>query len=98
MKMINFKKKIMKLFRKAQQKLYENAKLCYIYKKKKKCENKYFKYKKVRKVRDHCHYTEEYRGTVHSIYELKYSVPKKISADFHNGSNYGYNFILKEIP
>ena len=36
MKIINFKKKIMKLFRKAQQKLYENAKLCYIYKKKKK--------------------------------------------------------------
>ena len=28
------------------------------------------------KVRDHCHYTEEYRGAAHSLCKLKYSVPK----------------------
>ena len=38
--------------------------------------------KKNHKVRDHCHYTEEYRSTAHSLCNLKYSVPKKV---FHNG-------------
>ena len=52
-----------------------------------KLENKYVKDKKCRKVRDHCHYTGEYRGAVHSICNLKYSVPKKIPIAFHNGSN-----------
>ena len=53
--------------------------------------------KKYRKVRDHCHYTGEYRGTVHTICNLKYSVPKKIPIVFRNGSNYDYNFIIKEL-
>ena len=45
-------------------------------------ENKYFKDKKYCKVRDHCHYTGEYRGAAHSICNLKYSVPKKIPVVF----------------
>ena len=44
-----------------------------------------------------CHYTEEYRGAAHSIRNLKYSVPKKIPAVFHNGSSYDYSFIIKEF-
>ena len=32
--------------------------------------------KKYRKVRDHCHYTGAYRDPIHSIFNLKYSVPK----------------------
>ena len=39
-------------------------------------------------VRDHCHYTGEYRGAACSICNLKYSVPKKNPKVFHNGSNY----------
>ena len=39
-------------------------------------ENRYLKDKKYRKVRDQCHYTEEYRGAAHSVCNLKYSVPK----------------------
>ena len=53
--------------------------------------------KKYRKVRNHCHYTEEYRGAVHSICNLKLSVPKKVPIAFHNGSNYGHHFIIKEL-
>ena len=29
--------------------------------------------------------------------DLKYSVPKKIPIAFHNGSNYDYHFIIKEL-
>ena len=91
MKIINFKK----LLTKEQQESYENSKICYICKEK--FENKYLKDKKYCKVRDHCHYTVEYRGVVHSICNLKYSVPKKFPIVFHNGSNYDYHFIIKEL-
>ena len=65
MKIINFKKKKMKVLTEEQQESYENAEICYIYKEK--FENKYLKDKKYRKVRDHCHYTGKYRDAVHSI-------------------------------
>ena len=62
----------------------------------KKFENKYLKGKKYRQVRDHCHYTRKYPGAVHSICNLKHSVSKKVHI-FHNGSNYDYDFIIKEL-
>ena len=68
----------------------EMEKFCYIYKEN--IENKYVKDKWYRKVRDHCHYIREYRGTVHSICNLKYSVHKIIPIALYNGSN--YDFIL----
>ena len=54
-------------------------------------------FKRYCKVRDHCCYTGEYRGAAHSICNLKYSVPKKVPVVFHNGSNYDYHFIIKEL-
>ena len=39
--------------------------------------------------------TEEYRGAAHSIWNLKYSVSKKVPIAFHNGSNYNYHFFIK---
>ena len=54
MKIINFKNKKMKVLTKEQQESYKNEKICYICQGK--CENKYLKNKKYRKVRDHCHY------------------------------------------
>ena len=56
-----------------------------------------WKIKKYCKVRDHCHYAGEYRGAVNYIYNLKNSVPEKIQIAFHNGSNYDYYFIIKEL-
>ena len=91
MKIINFKKKKMKLLTKEQQESYENAKICYICKEK--FENKYLKDKKYPKVRDHCQYTAEYRSVAHSTCNLKYSAPKRIPIVFHNGCNYDYHFI-----
>ena len=93
MKIIDFKKKKMKLLTKEQQESYENAKICYICKEK--FENKYWKDKKYCEVRDHCHYTGEYRGAAHSICNLKYSVPKNIPIVFLNRSNYDYHFIIE---
>ena len=95
MKIINFKKKKMKLLIKEQKDSYENAKICYTCNRK--IENNYLKDEKYRKFRDNCHYAGEYRWAAHSICNLKYSVPKKIPIVFHNGSNYDYHFIIKEL-
>ena len=84
MKIINFRKKKMKSLTKEQQQPYKDAKISYIYKEK--FEIKYLKNKKYCKVRDHFHYTGKCGGAVHSICNLKHSVPKKIPIFFHNGS------------
>ena len=55
------------------------------------------KHKKYCKVRNHCHYTGEYRGAAHNICNLKYGAPKKIPIAFDNGSNYINHFIMKEL-
>ena len=70
----------MKLLTKYLQESCENPKICCICIRK--FENKYFKDKKYCKVRDHCHYTGEYRGAVQSICNLKYTVPKKFPEFF----------------
>ena len=44
---------------------------------KEKLENKSVKDKKYRKVRDNWYYTGEYKGAARSVYNAKYSVPKK---------------------
>ena len=75
MKIINIRKKGIRLLTKEQQESYENAKICYICKEK--FENKYLKDKKYCKVRDHCYYPRKYRGATHTVCSLKYSVPKK---------------------
>ena len=56
MKIINYeKKKIISLTDKEKE-TRENKKVCYI------CEKEFSKYKNFKKVRDHCHYTGQYRG------------------------------------
>ena len=62
MRIINFKKKKLKLLTKEQQESYKHE---------------YVKDKKYCNVRDHWNYTGEYRGVTHSKCDLKYSVPQK---------------------
>ena len=37
------------------------------------------------------------RGAAHSICNLKFNVPHEIPVVSHNGSNYDYHFIIKEL-
>ena len=53
--------------------------------------------KNYRKVRNYCHYAGKYRDASHSICNLKFNVPNEIPVVFHNGSNYDYHFIIKEL-
>ena len=95
MKIINFQKKKMKSLTKEQQESYENAKIYNICKDK--FENKYLKDQKYCTVRDHCPCKGEYRGASHSLCNSKYNLPKKVPIPSHNGSNYDYHFIIKEL-
>ena len=77
---------------------FEKQKLCHICKKEfcyeKNDKNKFQLY---RKVRDHCHYTGKFRGAAQSICNLRYKVQRGIPVVIHNGSNYDYHFIIKEL-
>ena len=73
MEIISFFKKKMKLITNEMQNSYQNSMKNFC---KEKLENKYVKDKKFRKIRDHCHYTGEYKGS--------YNVPKNIPIAFHN--------------
>ena len=70
-------------------KSYKKQKVCYI------CEKEFSTdkndknvFKPYHKVRDHCYYTEKFRGAAHSICNLRYKTPKEIPVLFHNGSTY----------
>ena len=55
-------------------KSYENQKVCYI------CKTGFStdgNNKEYHKVRDHCHFTEKYRGAAHNTCDLRYKIPKK---------------------
>ena len=66
----------MKLSKREQRKPFKNETISYICKEK--FENKCMKDKKVCKVKDHCHYTGEYRGAAHSVCNLKDSLSEKL--------------------
>ena len=49
------------------------------------------------KVRDHCHYTEQYRGPAHRSCNLAYKIPKYIPIVFHNLSGYVAHLFIREL-
>ena len=92
---IDSEKKKMLPRTKEELKSHQDAKVCYICGKR--ILKKFAKYKNYQKVGDHCHYTGKYRGAAQSICNLKFNVPNEIPVVFHNGSNYDYHFIIKEL-
>ena len=91
-KIINYEKKKMIPLTKKEEIYCNKQKICYI------CKKEFDNTdKKQQKVRDHCDYTGKYRGAAHNICNLRYKVPKEIPVVFHNGSTYGYHFIIKEL-
>ena len=53
--------------------------------------------KNKKKVRDHCHYTGNFRAAAHSECSLRYNVTKNIPIVVHNGSKYYYHFVIKKL-
>ena len=49
------------------------------------------------KVRDHCHYTGNYRGAAHRNCNLRYKIPSNIPIVFHNLSGYDAHLFIKEL-
>ena len=92
MKIIDYEKKEMIPLTDEENKSYEKQNVCYI------CQKEFNTddddYKQYHKVRDHCHYTGKFRRAAHNICNLRYNTPKKITVIFHNGSTYGYHFIV----
>ena len=74
---------------KAEVKLHRRMKECHIYYKK--CT------RKDPKVRDHCHYTEKYRGPMHKTCNLMYKIPPYIPVVFRNLSSYDAHLFIKEL-
>ena len=79
----------MKPLTKAQNREFSRARVCHI------CLSP-FKLNE-RKVRDHCHYTGEYRGAAHSSCNLQYKVPGHIHVIFHNLSGYDAHLFIREL-
>ena len=90
MKIINYEKKEMITLTNEEKESYKNQKVCYI------CEKEFSTDKKDKKVRDHCHYTGNYRRAAHNNCDLRYKIPKEIPVVFHNGSMFDYHFIIEE--
>ena len=49
------------------------------------------------KVRDHCHYTGEYRGAAHFLCNLQFKVPGHIPVIFHNLTVYDAHLFIREL-
>ena len=94
-KIINYEKKAMIPLTNEEKKIHREQKVCYICKKGFSTDDD--DNKRYHKVRDHCHYTEKYRGAAHNICNLRYKTPKEIPVVFHNGSTYDYHFIIKDL-
>ena len=91
MKIISYEKKEMTPLTNEEIESCEKQKVCYI------CEKEFRTDKKYRKVRDHCHYTEKFRGAAHNICNLRHKIPREIPVAFYNGSTYDYHFIIKQL-
>ena len=71
----------------AEQKSFEEANICHICN----CELK------KDKVRDHCHFTGQYRGAAHNKCNLMCKKPKVLPVIFHNLQGYDAHLFIKQL-
>lgn len=50
-----------------------------------------------KKVLDHDHITGQYRGAAHNSCNLNYQYPKFLNVYFHNGKNYDFHYLVREL-
>ena len=77
-----------------EEKDFQSARHCHI------CEKKLFRDKetgKILKVRDHCHFTGEYRGAAHNECNLKCKKPHVLPVIFHNLQGYDSHLSIKQL-
>ena len=82
------------IFKSKDQKDFQSATKCHI------CEQKLFKDKetgKILKVRDHCHFTGEYRGAAHNECNLKFKKPLILPVIFHNLQGYDSHLFINNL-
>ena len=80
-RIINYEKKEMIPLTKEEKEIHNMQKVCYI------CKRIFstdYNNKRYHKVKDHCHYTGEYRGAAHDICNLRYKIPKEFPVVFHD--------------
>ena len=81
MKIMNYEKKEMIPLTNEEKELYEMQKVCYTCKKIFSTDkNDKNVFKLYHKGRDHFHYTGKFRGAAHSIWNLRYKIPKRNSS------------------
>ena len=76
---------------------HANAKTCYICNRHFNNKEKSSYYKNFKKVIHHNHYTGLYEGAAHALCCLKYTRQRDIPVVIHNGSNYDFHLIMKEL-
>ena len=77
-----------------EEKDFQSATMCHI------CEQKLFKDKEtgqILKVRDHCHFTGEYRGAAHNQCNLNCKKPLILPVIFHNLQGYDSHLFIKQL-
>ena len=90
-KIINILQKPMDPLTEQEKMLHENPNICFM------CEKPFGNNENAIKVTDHSHYTGKCRGAALNACNLHYKIPKSIPAVFHNGSNYDFRLIIKQL-
>ena len=96
-KIVNTPKKPITPLTSDEQAKHERSKICHI------CNEKFIndkedkQYNSHKKLIDHDHYTGNYRGAAHSICNLRYQTQREIPVVLHNGNNYDFHIIIKEL-
>ena len=76
---------------------HKEGKHCYICNQSFNTNQKSKHYQNYKKGRDHCHYTGIYRGAAHYLCNLRYQEQRDIPVIIHNGSNYDFHLLIKDL-